>query len=128
MSATILVIDDDRDMRETMRRIIESAGYQFLGADNGASGLKLFRDHDPDLVITDIYMPNKDGLETVREIRTLDPAARILAVSGGGSVGGLHYLAAAEIFGAVTSLQKPLRKQDLIDAIKRALADGPPAN
>lgn len=108
-----------------IRRIVESAGYRFIGADNGASGLELFRNHRPELVITDIYMPDKDGLETVREIRTLDPAARIMAVSGGGALGDVRYLAAAEMFGAVTSLQKPFRKQELIEAVQRVLADRP---
>ncbi len=82
--STVLVIDDDPGMREMMKSMLESAKYQVILATSGVSALPLFREHRPDLIVTDILMPDKDGIETLREIRKIDPEAKIIAVSGGG--------------------------------------------
>src|SRR4051812_6717914 len=90
--AAILVIDDEAPMRRTIRRIAETAGHTILEAENGREGVRLFQDHRPALVITDIMMPEKEGIETIREIRAVEAATKILAVSGGGARGELAYL------------------------------------
>src|ERR1700744_3477709 len=79
----ILIIDDDAGMRRTMGRILESAGYDVVEAENGRVGLEKFLARHPRLVVTDLLMPAKDGLETIRDIRKSGLATKILATSGG---------------------------------------------
>ncbi len=80
----ILVIDDDPAMRDILRTILQSVKFQVIEAANGVAGLSLFRERKPNLVITDILMPEKDGIETLREMRKIDANALIIAMSGGG--------------------------------------------
>jgi CheY-like chemotaxis protein len=120
---TVLLIDDDQAMRQTMRRALESARYRVIEATSGVAGLKLFREHQPRLVITDILMPDKDGLETVREIREINPDARIIAISGGGNMGDDYLLEVARKFGAVEVIPKPFRRETLLDVVARLLGE-----
>lgn len=117
----ILVIDDDESMREVLRLMLQSLKLQVIEAANGVAGLALFCAHKPNLVITDILMPEKDGIETVREIRMIDPDARIIAISGGGDGKYPNPLALAKKLGATDALQKPIRRDQLIGAVARAL-------
>jgi DNA-binding NtrC family response regulator len=119
---TILVIDDEPGMRKTIRAMLEGAAYRVLEAPDDAAGIKLYQEHVPRLVITDILMLDKDGLETVREIRKLDPKARIIAMSGGGRTARADFLKVAERDGAMDSLKKPFRRNELLAAVERALA------
>jgi CheY-like chemotaxis protein len=116
----VLVIDDEAPMREMVRTILEAARIEVIEAMDGVSGLALFREHRPPLVITDILMPNKDGIEAMREIRAVDPNVRIIAMSGGGRAKYTDFLNVAKEFGAVETLTKPFRRDELLTAVKRA--------
>jgi DNA-binding response OmpR family regulator len=119
---TILIIDDDDAMRQMMREILAAAQYQIVEAPDGVIALQKFREHRPQLVITDILMPNKDGIETVREIRKIDPTAVILAVSGGGRAKYVNFLEVAREFGAAEVMQKPFRREALLATVQKLLA------
>ncbi len=118
----VLVIDDDAAIRDIMERILANAGYVVSSAEDGRSGLKQFREFHPDLVVTDIIMPDKEGIETIRDLRTQDPMVPIVAVSGGGRVGTLDVLSLAEKFGADQVLSKPFSGGALLNAVRNALA------
>jgi DNA-binding response OmpR family regulator len=118
---TILLIDDDPRMREMIGRILQSAEFQVIEAASGTAGLALFREHKPDLVITDILMPDKDGIETVHDIRKFDPQARIIAMSGGGRAKYTNFLDIAQEYGAAEVLEKPFRREQLLAAVSRVL-------
>lgn len=117
----ILIIDDDANMRRTIGRILETVGYEVLEAANGRIGLDLLRAHEPRLVITDLLMPAKDGLETIREIRQSGLAVKIMATSGGWRTAQLDFLGVAAEFGADCVLPKPFRSKDLLDAVGKLL-------
>ncbi len=119
--STILLIDDDPRMLAMIQRILQSENYQVATAASGALGLELFRQLKPNLVITDILMPDKDGIETLREIRNLDPHARIIAISGGGRAKYRNFLEIAQEFGATEVLEKPFRREQLLTAVFRVL-------
>lgn len=118
---TILIIDDDAGMRTTIRRSLESAGYKTIEAPSGVQGIKLFQEHRPDLVISDVIMPEMEGIETVRRLRKLDENVRIIAISGSTN-SGLDFLGFMKKFGAAETLEKPFHRQDLLDAVARVLA------
>ena len=121
--ARILIIDDDRDMLYTLRQILTCAGHEVLEASDGAAGLRLFRQERPEFVITDIFMPEQDGLETILTLKSEFPTVKIIAISGGGQIGNLSYLEMAGPFGAERLLCKPFTRQDLLSAIQE-LAEG----
>lgn len=118
----ILVIDDDLLVRRTIVRILRGAGYETLVAENGSLGLDLFERERPDLVITDIIMPEKEGIETIRAIRQLSPEAKIIAMSGGGRTGNADFLAMAGKLGASDTLHKPFGAAQLVASVARWLA------
>ena len=122
--ATILVIDDEPFMLDFVRKILESAQHRVLTATSADSGIEAYREHRPDLVITDLIMPEKDGLETIRDLRRIDPAARIIAISGGGRSGYTNALEAAKAFGAQATLRKPFAPNVLLDAVVKVMANG----
>lgn len=120
--ADILVIDDDDDLRGSIRKILERAGYDVREAANGAAGVREIRRRPPDLVITDLIMPEKEGIETILEVREDHPDLKILAISGGGHVDPNGPLADAEAFGADASLAKPFsveRLREVVDDLLR---------
>ncbi len=118
---TILVIDDEPFMLELVRKILESAQYQVITATAANVGIDAYRDRRPDLVLTDLIMPDKDGLEMIQELRQLDPAVRIIAMSGGGRSGYTNALPAAKAFGAHETLRKPFPPDVLLAAVERVL-------
>ncbi len=120
--AKILLIDDERAMRQIIFKTLEGAGHAVRQAENGKAGLALFNSHTFELVITDVFMPDKDGIETIREIKAQAPATRILAVSGGGRAGATEFLGLAKLFGADMILQKPFRIHSLLDTVEQLLA------
>ena len=122
----ILVIDDDDLVRETVRSILESAGFQVVGAADGRQGTRLYRSDPVDLVITDILMPVMEGFETIRELRKIDANAKIIAVSGGGRTSATDFLGMAKKLGADRVIAKPFRPADLIDAVLAVLGEGTP--
>ena len=119
----ILVIEDDDSVRKLIRRILEGAGYTVLEAPDGVQGVQVYREQHPDLVLTDIFMPGKEGLETILELGLLDPEVRIIAVSGGGNMGILNPLPMAAKLGAVRTLAKPFGRRELLEAVAAALED-----
>jgi CheY-like chemotaxis protein len=121
----VLVIDDDSLVRDTIVRILERKGYQVLVASDGVRGLGMFRSEQPDLVITDIIMPEKEGIETIREIRGDCPDAKIIAISGGGRIGNVDFLKIAEKLGASEIIAKPFDPSVLVNVVSRCL--GAPA-
>lgn len=119
--ALILIIDDEKMMREVLRDTLEGAGYRVLEADDGVQGVELFCRHCPDLVITDILMPNKGGLHVIAEVRKLHPGAKIVAMSGGGRDGKLNFLSTARTFPGVMTLNKPCPRKELLAAVGQLL-------
>jgi CheY-like chemotaxis protein len=114
----ILVIDDEAAIRDTLKFILEAYGYQVATASNGREGLETFEMVRPDLVITDLLMPEKDGLETISDLRRQQPGLPIVAISGGGRLGDMGYLKVAESFGAHRVVNKPFEPKDIIDAVQ----------
>ena len=120
---SILVIDDEAFMLDFIRKILETVPYRVTVASTAAKGLEAYRADRPDLVVTDLIMPDKDGLETIKELMSFDPAARIVAVSGGGRTGFTNLLHAAAAFGARATVRKPFLPNILLEAVAKALAD-----
>jgi CheY-like chemotaxis protein len=120
--AHILVVDDDDAVRGTMRRILERAGHTVEVASNGIDGLRLFRVSQHDLVVTDLYMPEKEGIEVIQDLRAEFPDARILAVSGGVMGDKTTPLVDAELFGANASLAKPFTPEQLQAVVTKLLS------
>jgi len=120
--ATILVIDDETLVRGTLRRILTKAGHAVVEADDGKRGLIEFARECPDLVICDILMPNKEGLETIRELRQTKSAVPILAISGGGRLGTSDFLRFAKGLGANAALSKPFSADEIVETVGSLLA------
>jgi len=98
--------------------MLEHAGYEVVEAPDGREGLRLYREKRPQLVITDIIMPNKEGLETILDLRREYPQVKILAISGGGRIGPESYLDIAEGFGADRILTKPFNHGELLEVVQ----------
>ncbi len=118
----ILVIDDDEAIRHLYSEVLEREGYEVHTAEDGAVGIRLFEEHFFDLVVTDIVMPEKEGLETIQALLRMRPGLKILAVSGGGVGNPFCYLAIAKQFGAASALVKPVPIEDLRAEVRRLLA------
>lgn len=118
----ILVIDDEASVRALMRQILEEEGYQVDEAADGEEGLALFRTLPVDIVITDIFMPNREGIETIRLLRRDHPHVKIIAISGGGKQSRMEPpLVEAVVFGAHLTLAKPFTPQELVAVVKATL-------
>jgi DNA-binding response OmpR family regulator len=117
----ILIIDDDELIRLTIKNALKKLGCEVAEAENGNVGVLTFKKEKPDLVITDILMPDKEGLETISDIRALDPNAKIIAMSGGGSSKNMAFLQLAKKMGAGLIMSKPIKPDDLLNAIKSLL-------
>ena len=122
LMADILLIDDDELVRTTTRAMLEIGGHQVREADGGVNGIDLYRAETPDMVITDIVMPDMDGLETIQALFNIDANVRILAISGGGRMlDSSTYLNVATRFGAKTILKKPFLSAELLDTVSDIL-------
>ena len=115
--ARILVIDDDDAIRLSLKLALEDADHLVEEAADGEEGMTRFRASPADVVITDIFMPEKEGLETIDEIKRDYPQTKIIAISGGGSIGPEDYLEIAERVGADCSLSKPFDVQLLVATV-----------
>ncbi|MDQ7784157.1 MAG: response regulator [Desulfomonilaceae bacterium] len=123
--ARILVIDDDDAIRELFKKMLERAGHQVVDAFNGRDGIRKFVEDPAELVITDIFMPEKEGLETIRELRRVCPEVKILAVSGGiRAMESSVSLGLAKKLGADRTVSKPVTKADLLTAVDDLLNSG----
>jgi DNA-binding response OmpR family regulator len=118
----ILVVEDDPELLQVMGRALQATGHGVALAGSGEAGMKLFRADPPDVVVCDIVMPDRDGIELIPEMKTLSPGARILAISGRQMIGPLDVLRLAERLGADRVLAKPF-EMDVLTAEVRALLD-----
>jgi len=121
----ILVIDDEIQIQDMVQSMLENEGYAVSVAANGRQGIDAFHQHLTDIVITDIMMPGKDGIETIREIRKTSPEAKIIAMTG--YRGPFNRLPAAEYVGAQITLLKPFTKKQLLQAVHDILQKEPSA-
>ncbi len=119
--ARILLIDDDDDLRTMLRRVLTLSGHTVVEARNGEEGLALFPQAAADLVITDIVMPGKEGLEVLMALRKKHPPVKIIAISGGGRGDATDYLHLAKQMGAARVLSKPFSNDALMSAIAAVL-------
>jgi CheY-like chemotaxis protein len=118
-AAVVLVVDDDGDVRKVLRLMLESGGYRVLEAADGREALDQVRGESVDLVLTDLVMPEQEGLETIQAIRREQPSLKVIAMSG--AFGG-DLLSVAKLLGAHSTLQKPLRVEVVLRAVADALA------
>jgi two-component system, cell cycle response regulator CpdR len=119
----ILVLDDEPSILLMIKKMLEKAGYEVIVASNGKEGMRLFERDKPDLVITDIIMPEKEGLETIFELRRMHPDLKIIAISGGGRISPDGYLPGAKLLGANMVFQKPLVQKEFLSAVASLLED-----
>jgi CheY-like chemotaxis protein len=117
----ILVIEDNAIVRNTMTRILEAAGYTVIMANDGLQGVDAFRKEQPDIVISDIIMPEQEGIATIRQILGEQPSAKIIAISGGGRIGNTDFLQIAKKMGATDAVAKPFDPDDLLNRISTCL-------
>lgn len=113
----VIIIDDDEELLPLMEEMLAGANYEATAFNRAEAGLAAIGEAPPDIVIVDILMPDKEGLETIREIRTRYPQTRVLAISGGGRVSGAYYLDVARRLGATATLAKPFTRQVLLDQL-----------
>lgn len=119
---TILLIEDDELFRITLAEALVSQGYSVTQAGDGAEGVRLFKAAPTDLVLTDIVMPNQEGIATVRELRQVSPTVGIIAMSGGLAKDAPLYLKLAGGLGADRTLQKPFPLPTLLATVQEVLA------
>ena len=117
----ILVIDDDEQMRVLLQQAMQWAGFEVVAAENGRKGQQLFEEQPADLIITDLIMPEQEGLETIRSLKQGYPTVKIIAISGGGRIGPEAYLPAAMELGADRIFAKPFDVKELISAVQELL-------
>src|SRR6185295_10712868 len=117
--ARVLLIDDEEYVRMTLTQALEDDGHEVIVAINGQDGINRYKAEKPDLVVTDVLMPEKEGIETVLELRRIDPQAKIIVISGGGRINNLDFLDVARKFGAAAALKKPFP----IDEFSRVVAE-----
>jgi len=117
----IIVIDDEAVVRETITEMLQRAGYEVWAAADGGEGLDLFREKKVDLVITDIIMPEVEGIETIRTLLQEQPGVKIIAISGGGRISNDDLLLMASHFGASLTLKKPFEREELLNAVRTVL-------
>jgi len=123
---TILIIDDDSTMRQTIRTILEEDDYNIAEAYDGQHASKYLQAHVVDLIIVDIIMPEKDGIEVIIETTEKYPHTKILSFSGGGLIDADSHLHTAQELGADQTLVKPFKNNDLIDKVHQLLDDYTP--
>jgi CheY-like chemotaxis protein len=121
--AHILVIDDDPAIQNIFTQLLESRNHTVDTASEGKEGLKKMRESRPDLIITDIMMPEMDGLELVQNIRDHHPSLPVIAISGGMQATAMDFLPLAKRFGACRVFQKPVELPDLLQAVEELLAE-----
>jgi CheY-like chemotaxis protein len=126
--AKILVFDDEPSILLMLKKMLEKAGHDVDVALNGREGLEMFEKNKPDLLITDIIMPEKEGLETIFELRRKYPDLKIIAISGGGRIGPDGYLPGAKLLGANAAFSKPLVPREFLQTVSSLLGEQKPDN
>ena len=118
----ILIIEDEEHVRSLTRKTLEMEGFDVFEAEDGDSGIKAYDENDIDLIVTDIIMPGKEGIETIMELRKKNPEVKIIAISGAGKMGPGEYLRLASTFGANHTFAKPFDRKEFVETIKGLLA------
>jgi CheY-like chemotaxis protein len=119
----ILIIDDEDQTRRMLHQVLQRAGYEVIEAGDGVEGIQRYREAPTDLIITDILMPEKEGLETIMDLKREFPHVKIIAMSGGGRTGNLNFLEVARRLGAQRTLEKPFGLQEILKAVQELLPD-----
>ena len=122
----ILVIDDESLVRSTVVMILTREGFSVEEASDGAAGIAMCHKHLPDVVITDIFMPNRDGIEVVMELKRSCPRTKIIAMTGGGQTRMMEIASPAKLLGADHILHKPFERDSLLAAVNAVLGTLPP--
>jgi DNA-binding response OmpR family regulator len=117
----ILVIDDDESIRRTLGIALTNAGYQVVEAADGAEAMRLWRQQAADLVITDLHMPDKNGLEVIMELRAFSRSTPIIAMSDGGQTRQVELLGDAKLLGAVRTVPKPYTLEEMLAVVREEL-------
>ena len=117
----ILIIEDDSDVRDMLSDLLTGEGHEVDVAQDGLQGLAIFQRRPADLVITDIVMPEQEGLSTIRQLSKEAPDVPIIAISGGGRVDSMEYLEMASVMGADLTLAKPFSHADILAAVNEFL-------
>lgn len=119
-SKRVLIVDDNPDVRSSMKLALEHAGFEVETAPDGSKALESQRSHPADVLITDLFMPEPDGFETIRRFRKAFPDVKIVAVSGGGSATAprADHLFVAEAAGADATLRKPFAIESLLETLR----------
>jgi DNA-binding NtrC family response regulator len=121
----VLVVDDDARVRNAARAFLEAAGFQIIEAESGRVALETLKSESVEVVLTDMFMPDTDGIELIHALRRQSPALPIIAMSGGGYDDGKDVLAVARLLGAGAIVQKPLTQRKLVGAIRRVVGSPP---
>lgn len=119
--AKILVVDDEDLVRMTLRQMLEADGHEVLEAANGREGVALHSSDPVDLVVTDIIMPEQEGIETIVQLRRKNPQLKIIAISGGGRMKNMDFLKIASHVGADATLTKPFSTKELLETVNDCL-------
>ncbi len=124
--ARILIIDDEPQIRSMLKLMLEREGYEVVEAPDGVEGIKIYRQNPADLIITDLIMPNKDGIGMIIDLKKEFPDVNIIAMSGGGLNKPDGYLKGAKKLGAACTLTKPIDREEMLKAVKNILKEPPP--
>ena len=119
----VLVIEDDVQLRILLRELLSDAGYTVFEAGEGAEGLEIFDRHNPDLVLTDLVMPNKEGIETIKDLTRHYPGVKIIAMSGADRGNKDAYLSVAKLLGAAACFTKPFNNKELVSTVQTLVAE-----
>lgn len=117
----VLIVEDDKELREMLKMMLLRKNFTVLEAENGKAAITHFKPKLTDIVVTDLIMPEEDGLKVVIKLRELKPSIKIIAISGGGKVGPGSYLNLAKALGADAIYSKPFSLNDLVAKIEQLL-------
>ena len=123
--ARILIIDDEPQIRSMLKLMLERDGYEVVEAPDGVEGIKAYRQHPADLIITDLIMPNKDGIGMIIDLKKEFPEVKIIAMSGGGLNKPDGYLKGAKKLGASCTLTKPIDREEILRVVAAILKNTP---
>jgi YesN/AraC family two-component response regulator len=123
--ARILIIDDEPQIRSMLTLMLEREGYEIVEAPDGVAGIKIYRQNPADLIITDLIMPNKDGIGMIIDLKKEFPDVKIIAMSGGGLNKPDGYLKGAKKLGAACTLTKPIDREEMLKAVRETLKASP---
>jgi len=119
----ILVVDDEDNLRGLVQKVLTREGFEVVLAENGRAGLEAVKGHEFALVLTDVFMPDIDGIEFVRKLKKIAPGVPYVVMSGGGTFNNMSMLELAEHLGATATLEKPFRLEELIAIVRSAVGD-----